>query len=205
MRNDPGWYYSDPLVFRDLEVRQPLLKRRQDDFTRFLLAHGCAVEETKKYCVVRLPESTLYRVRLPSLPTERYRFDLPDGTFLYGHDLSRLAAYEEGMKELYPDGADIEKFLKMQIPDPRPSFPSVREQYALSREQIAQAAQMPLEQVAQLEENGKGTEDEIAQLVTALNHLTHATYGLVNFSGFIYTDQPIVRNVNATKTWRGGT
>jgi hypothetical protein len=192
MRNDPGWYYSASRVLDDLVVKQPLQKRRQDDFTRFLLAHGCSVEETEKYCAVRLPEGTLYCVRLPSLPTERYRFDLPDGASLYGHDLSRMAGYESGMKELYPAVADLEAFLRMQITDPRPSFQSVRERSGLTRVQIAQAAQMSLERVAQLEETGQGTEGEIIQLVAALNHLTHARYELVTFSGFISTDQSIV-------------
>lgn len=189
MRNDPGWYYSESIVFRDLVVKQPLQKRWQDDVTRFLLAHGCQVEETEQYYVVTLPTDTRYCARLPSLSIERYRFDLPDGAFLYGHDLSRYARYEEGMKELYPAVEDLEAFLRLRIADARPSFQATREHYTLTREQIAQAAQMPLEQIAELEETGQGTQEAITRLITALNKLADAHYGVVNFSGFRCTDQ----------------
>ena len=112
------WQYQTELDTYDsapLPEPGPVVKAKKwpadrEDFTCFLVAHGCVVEDREKYVAVTYPTGTVRYEQLPRIGSEVIRVVFPDGVELQQIDLSyRVSVVDDWESTINPRDQDIKE------------------------------------------------------------------------------------------------
>ena len=113
------WEYHTKLDRYDsapLRESGPIVKAKKwpadrEDFTRFLVAHGCVVEDREKYFAVTYPTGTVRYEQLPRIGSSILRVVLPDGIELEQIELSyRVTVVDDWDSTITAKENDLKEF-----------------------------------------------------------------------------------------------